>query len=62
MGHSSLTVSQRSIHPTPGALERVVDRLQAISARASDSFPKRQKQQLATAVSATLRELTLVSE
>ena len=32
MGHSSVTVSQRYVHPTPEALERAVERLEALNA------------------------------
>jgi integrase len=35
MGHSSVTVSQRYVHPTPETLERAVDRLQAMNAKAT---------------------------
>ena len=35
MGHSSITVSQRYVHPTPEALERAVERLDAMNTEAS---------------------------
>jgi site-specific recombinase XerD len=34
MGHSSVTVSQRYVHPSPEAMERAVERLQALNGRA----------------------------
>jgi integrase len=39
-GHSSITVSQRYIHPTPEAIERAFERLQLSAARPEDQ-PKR---------------------
>jgi integrase len=35
MGHSSVTVSQRYVHPTPEALERAVERLQVLNEKAA---------------------------
>jgi site-specific recombinase XerD len=35
-GHSSVTVSQRYVHPTPEAVERVFDRLETLN-RLADS-------------------------
>ena len=34
MGHSSITISQRYVHPTPEALERAVEGLEAHNVRA----------------------------
>jgi integrase len=56
-GHSSITVSQRYIHPTPEAVERAFERLQ-LSGECSATEPKRQP--LAT-VSATSKRKTVVS-
>jgi hypothetical protein len=39
-GHSSITVPQRYIHPTPEAVQRAFERLQ-LSAAALESKPKR---------------------
>ena len=39
MGHSSITVSQRYVHPTPEALERAVERLEALNAQARAELP-----------------------
>ena len=61
MGHSSVTVSQRYVHPTPETLERAVDGLQAMNATASKSLPERQKRQLPATASATLGEVAPVS-
>jgi hypothetical protein len=36
-GHSSITVSQRYIHPTPEAVERAFERLQLSSERPENS-------------------------
>jgi integrase len=62
MGHSSVTVSQRYVHPTPEALERAMDGLQAMNVRASKSLPERQKRQLPATVSATVGEAMAVSD
>jgi integrase len=49
-GHSSVTVSQRYVHPTPEAMERAFDRLEALNmaaARRLKSSPLNPPQQLA---------------
>ena len=33
MGHSSVTVSQRYVHPSPETMERAVERLEALNER-----------------------------
>lgn len=38
-GHSSVTVSQRYVHPSPEALERAFERLAALNERAAGSLP-----------------------
>jgi integrase len=38
MGHSSVTVSQRYVHPTPEALERAVDRRQVLNKQATQGW------------------------
>lgn len=47
MGHSSVAVSQRYVHPTPETLERAVDRLQAMNLKAlpesGKALPEAQK-------------------
>jgi integrase len=40
MGHSSVTISQRYMHPTPEALEMAVQRLEALNQKAIQSLPK----------------------
>jgi integrase len=40
MGHSSVTISQRYVHPTPEALEMAVQRLEALNQKAIQSLPK----------------------
>jgi len=39
MGHSSITVSQRYVHPVPEAKERAIERLEAVNARARAELP-----------------------
>ena len=39
MGHSSVTISQRYVHPTPEALERAVERLEALNQMAIAALP-----------------------
>ena len=56
-GHSSITVSQRYIHPTPEAVERAFERLQ-LSALSSEETPKRQPP---ATVSATSKRKVAVS-
>lgn len=38
-GHSSATVSQRYVHPTPEAVERAFDRLEAFNRLALEASP-----------------------
>jgi integrase len=54
MGHSSVTVSQRYVHPTPEALLRAVHGLEVMNAGATGCLPEGEKLQLATTVFATL--------
>ena len=39
MGHSSITTSQRYVHPTPQALESAVQRLEALNRKAAGASP-----------------------
>jgi site-specific recombinase XerD len=39
-GHSSVTVSQRYVHPTPEAVERAFDRLEALNRSALGAPPR----------------------
>jgi integrase len=41
MGHSTVTVSQKYVHPTPEALERAFERLEALNQRAAASLVKK---------------------
>jgi integrase len=54
MGHSSITVSQRYVHPSPEALERAVERLEALNQKATQSLPGTLKAALTATVSATV--------
>jgi integrase len=56
-GHSSITVSQRYIHPTPEAVERAFERLQLFAAR-PENQPKRTPP---ATISATLAGVVAVS-
>lgn len=54
MGHSTITVSQRYVHPTPETLERAFERLEARNRGAAKSLRKSEERQLLTTVSATV--------
>lgn len=56
MGHSSVTVSQRYVHPTPEALERAVERLETLNQRAANALPESQNRKLPATVSSTVPE------
>ena len=61
MGHSSVTVSQRYVHPTPEALERAVKRLERLNQKAQAALPGSPNLQLPTTVSATVEGAVAVS-
>ena len=61
MGHSSVTVSQRYVHPTPEALERAVERLEGLNREATNRLPAAPKRQLPATFSATSTERSTVS-
>jgi integrase len=61
MGHSSVTVSQKYVHPTPEAMERAFERLEALNQKAAQSLPEAQKRQLPATISATVSEAVPVS-
>ena len=42
-GHSSVTVSQRYVHPTPEAVERAFQRLETLNAQAGKSAAQEQE-------------------
>jgi hypothetical protein len=57
-GHSSVTISQRYIHPSPEAVERAFDKLESLNKRASETAVHATPTQLIPAtVSATVAEL-----
>ncbi|MCZ6490809.1 MAG: tyrosine-type recombinase/integrase, partial [Acidobacteria bacterium] len=53
MGHSSVTVSQRYVHPTPESLERAFERLEALNETTAARLLEGEKRQLPATVSAT---------
>ena len=53
MGHSSVTVSQKYVHPTPEAMERAFEQLEALNQKAVSSLPEAEKRQLPATISAT---------
>jgi integrase len=53
-GHSSVTVSQRYMHPTSETVERAFERLELLNAGATESLPEGPKQLPPATVSATL--------
>jgi integrase len=61
MGHSSVTVSQRYVHPTPEALEWAVERLEGLNQRTTNSLPDVPKRQLVARISATVPKVMSVS-
>jgi len=54
MGRSSVTVSQRYVHPTPEALERAVERLESLNRKATKRPAEDGTSQLHATASATL--------
>jgi integrase len=60
-GHSSITVSQRYVHPTPEAMEQAVAKLEMLNRLALEAMPGAEKRQPPATESATLPEATLVS-
>jgi integrase len=56
-GHSSVTISEKYIHPTPEALERAFERLEDYNSRAAKSLPQEPKLLEAATVSATVVEV-----
>ena len=43
MGHSNVTVSQKYVHPTPEAMERAFERLEALNQRRHTACRKPKK-------------------
>ncbi len=56
MGHSSVTVSQKYVHPTPEAMERAFERLEALNQKAVASLAESKKRLLPATVPATVSE------
>jgi integrase len=54
MGHSTVAVSQKYVHPTPEAMERAFERLNAANEKALASLPG-EKRQLPATISATVK-------
>lgn len=54
MGHSSVTISQRYVHPSPEALEMAVERLESLNQRATISLPEGPERQLPATIPTTL--------
>jgi integrase len=62
MGHSTVTVSQRYVHPTPETLERAFERLEERNQRAAAKLLEGQKGQLPATVSATVEGVEVDAE
>ncbi len=54
MGHSTVVVSQKYVHPTPEAMEQAFGRLNAANEKALGNLPGEQKRLLPATISATL--------
>ncbi len=52
-GHSSVTVSEKYVHPSPEFIERAFERLEEVNRQARDLIPEAQKRQLPATISAT---------
>jgi len=61
MGHSGVTISQRYVHPAPEALERAVERLEALNEKVSQSLSEVPKPALPTTIFTTLKMPASVS-
>ena len=61
MGHSSVTVSQRFVYPTPHALERAVEQLEGLNRKANGYLLEGQKRQAPATIPATPRRRLPVS-
>ena len=53
-GHSSVTISQRYVHPTPETLERAFQGLEALNEKAAEKLSGGQKRQAPATIPATL--------
>jgi integrase len=55
-GHSSITMSQRYVHPTPEAMERAMERLDSMNQEALEGLQKERKRLPPATISATSQE------
>ena len=55
-GDSSVTVSQRYVHPSPEALERALERLEVLNGKAARVLPESSERQLVPTNSPTGEE------
>jgi integrase len=55
-GHSSVSISQRHVHPTPEATEKAMERLDSMNQKALSGMQDPSKRQLPATVSATSPE------
>ncbi len=53
MGHSTVTISQRYVHPTPEAMERAIERLDTLNAAAAKKLEDPSKKKALATLSAT---------
>jgi integrase len=60
-GHSSVTVSQRYVHPTSQAMEQAVAKLEAMNCEALELAPESENRMLPATVAATSSEATAVT-
>ena len=60
-GHSSVTVSQRYVHPTSQAMEQAVAKLEAMNCEALELAPESENRMLPATVPATSSEATAVT-
>jgi hypothetical protein len=62
MGHSTVTVSQRYVPPTPETLERAFERLEERNQRAAAKLLEGQNRQLPATVPATVEGVEVDAE
>jgi integrase len=60
-GHSSVSMSQRYVHPTPEAMEKAMERLDTMNQKALSGVQEPSKRQLPATVSATPESAVAVS-
>ena len=54
MGHSTVTVSQKYVHPAPEAMERAFERLEALNQKSTARLPENPRRQLPATIPATV--------